>query len=296
MNIAINSDTFRGTGDPASAIRAAADAGFTHLMWCHQWCTDFLYTAPELARIKELLTENDMILQDVHGTAGSEKCWFSLDESQRQAGVLLVQNRLEMMQELSATGVLTMHGPFYRKSQPENREDVSRQFDQVRKSLDDLMPVLDRYDRLIAIENLCGDTWELLEKLLNDYPANRVGITYDAGHGNYAELPAWDFLKKWKDRVNALHLHDNDGSGDQHQPPFYGTVDWDALTQVLASSAYNNPLCFELSMRNTPFKHPEDPGNPPPEKLMQFMTDAYERCVRVHKFYEFYRKKNISGK
>lgn len=290
MNIAINSDTFRGTGDPASAIRAAADAGFTHLMWCHQWNTDFLYTAPELAAIRKLLRENDMILQDVHGTSGVEKCWYSTDESRRQAGVLLVQNRLEMMQELEAVGVLTMHGAFYSAGKPEMRRQTRLEFDQMRRSLDDLMPVLERYDNAIAVENLIGDTWELLEELLEQYPANRLGITYDAGHSNIAISPGWQYFVKWKNRVLALHLHDNDATDDLHQPPYYGTVDWDALARELAQSNYDAPLTFELAMRNTPFVNTEDPQNPPADKLEAFMTDAYERCVRVHKFFEFYRK------
>ena len=102
--------------------------------------------------------------------------------------------------------------------------------------------------------------------------------------------PGREFFIKWKDRVKALHLHDNDTQDDQHQPPFYGTVDWDDLTRILASSTYNNPLTFEIGMRCTPFVHTEAPRNPPQANVMQFMTDAYERCVRVHKFFEFYRK------
>ena len=290
MNIACNTDFFSGTGDPARALRAIADAGFTHVMWCHHWNTDFLYTAPEYRRIKELLKENDLILQDIHGTSGVEKCWFSTDESCRQAGVLLVKNRLEMMQELSATGVLTMHGPFFSKDLPERREQDARQFDQVRKSLDELMPLLEKYDTAIAVENLIGDTWEMLEKLLETYPAERFGITFDAGHSHIYISPGWEFFCKWKDRILALHLHDNDSTEDKHQPPFYGSIDWDALTKVLASSAYRNPLTFEIGMRCTPFAHTEDLRNPPQEKVENFMTDAFERCVRVHKFFEFYRK------
>lgn len=290
MNIAINTDFYTSTGDPAPVLRAIAEGGFTHVMWCHQWDTDFLYSQPEWTKIKKLLKENDLVLQDIHGTAGREKCWYSTDESERQAGVLLVQNRLEMLQELEAIGCLTMHGPFFPANQPEKRENIARQFDQVRKSLDELMPILQRYDRLIAVENLIGDSWELLEKLLTEYPAEHLGITYDAGHSNIALRPGREFFIKWKDRVKALHLHDNDTQDDQHQPPFYGTVDWDDLTRILASSTYSNPLTFEIGMRCTPFVHTEAPRNPPQANVMQFMTDAYERCVRVHKFFEFYRK------
>ena len=60
-------------------------------------------------------------------------------------------------------------------------------------------------------------------------------------------------LEPYKNRVQALHLNDNDSSGDQHQPPFYGTVDWQRMVKILAESSYRGrPLSFELGMRKKP--------------------------------------------
>ena len=290
MQIALNTDFITGLGDPAPRLRLIAEAGFTHLHWCHQWNTDFLYTKPEIDAIAAVLKECELTLMDIHGSAGSEKCWFSTEEYQRKAGVELVRNRLEMLQELNGTGVLMMHVPCHLVLYPERDALVDRQFGQLKRSLDELMPVLDRYDALIAVENMSSDTFETIDVLMRDYPANRLGITYDSGHGNFTCRPALPHLEQWKDRIEALHLHDNNGREDQHQPPYYGTVDWDAVTSLLASSKYPRPLSFELGMRNTPFYDAERRVEQTPENFLKFITDAYERCVKVANLYEFKKK------
>ena len=37
MDIAVNTDFLGGTGSPKERLKAIAEAGFTHLHWCHQW-------------------------------------------------------------------------------------------------------------------------------------------------------------------------------------------------------------------------------------------------------------------
>ena len=291
QKIALNTDFVTGVGDPAPRLRLIAEAGFTHIHWCHQWNTDFLYTAPEIAAIAASFREYGLTLLDIHGTAGVEKCWFSTVEYQRKAGVELVRNRLEMMQELHGEGALMMHIPCRRVTARENWPLVDRQFEQLKKSIDELMPVLDRYDALIAVENMAGDTFETIAELMRSYPANRIGITYDSGHGNFACHPVLPLLAPWKDRIEALHLHDNNGLEDQHQPPYYGNLDWEAVTDLLASAKYDRPLSFELAMRNTPFYNAELKADQTPKNFLRFMTDAYERCLRVVNLYEFKRKK-----
>jgi hypothetical protein len=61
-----------------------------------------------------------------------------------------------------------------------------------------------------------------------------------------------------------------------------GTVDWDTMAQIIATSSYTNrPLSFELGMRNTPFYTPELTVNQPKEKVREFLEDTYQRCQKV---------------
>lgn len=291
MDIAINTDFLGGTGSPEPRLKAIAEAGFTHLHWCHQWNTDFLYSSSELKQYGEWLREFGLHLLDIHGSAGQEKCWCSTVEYQREAGVELVVNRIIMLHELGGTGSLMMHIPAFRDLEDYDPAPAARQFEALRRSLDELLPVLEKYAVRIAVENMRNDTFEILAKVMNDYPEKYLGITYDSGHGNIGSGKGMDRLEPLKNRLQALHLNDNDGSGDQHQAPFYGTVDWQRMVKILAGSSYKGrPLSFELSMPRSPFYEAELERDQKPEKIRAFLADAYERCEKVVKLYEETKK------
>lgn len=291
MDIAVNTDFLGGTGSPKERLKAIAEAGFTHLHWCHQWNTDFLYSRSELAQYAEWFREFGLQLLDIHGSAGQEKCWFSTAEYERQAGVELVVNRIIMLHELGGTGSLMMHIPVFRDREDFDPAPAASQFEALRRSLDELMPVLEKYAVRIAVENMFSDTFELIGRVMKDYPEKYFGITYDSGHGNIAEGKGMDRLEPYKNRLQALHLNDNDSSGDQHQPPFYGTVDWERMVKILAESSYKGrPLSFELAMRNTPFYEKELELKQKPENIRAFLHDAHDRCERVVKLFEQTKK------
>ena len=283
MKISLTSDFAGSTGDPALSLKALAEAGFTNVMWCHHWCDDFLYGNYEIAHLKSLFKEYGIALSDIHGSQGVEKCWHSPVEYCRKAGVELVANRIEMLREMDGDGTIMMHVPFFNAGGGDEatRRAVKEHFDALCRSLDELMPILEKAETAIAVENMWLDSWELMEELLARYPANRLGICYDSGHGNANANKQLDHLERNKGRLIALHLDDNDGTGDQHQPPYYATVDWDRLAGIIATSSYNRPLSFELSMMNTPFRVAELTAvQQPYEARLAFAQDAYSRCVR----------------
>ena len=287
MQIAINTDFLGGTRSPKERLKAIAEAGFTHLHWCHHWCTDFFYSRSELTQYAAWLREFGLQLLDVHGSAGDEKFWYSTEEYVRLAGVELVTNRIIMLRELGGTGSLIMHFPAVRDRAGFDPVPVMAQFEAVKRSMDSLMPVLEQYDVRMTVENLPSDTFELIGRLMADSPEKYMGITYDSGHGNIAEGKGMERLEPWKNRLQALHLNDNDGTKDQHQPPFYGTVDWRKMVKILSESPCAvRPLSFELSMCNTPFYEKELTVDQKPEKIRAFLADAYDRCARVVKLFE----------
>lgn len=290
MKIGINTDFLSGTHTAEYYLKYIADVGFTHVHWCHQWNTDFIYSKPEIAHYKKTLRDLGLSLQDIHASIGREKCYFSLEEYRRKAGMELILNRIEMFAELEGTGALALHVPTYRHVYGITEEDLKKipaWVVQIRRTLDELMPYLEKYNCAIAIENMPNEEFEVIEELMNAFPAERVGIAYDSGHGNYGFCQGLDCLEKWKHRLKVLHLHDNDGTLDRHQPPFYGTVDWERLVKLIAGSSYgDNPLSFELSMRHTPFFEPEKEKNQDDENIRKFMADAYERCCRVSEMYQ----------
>jgi sugar phosphate isomerase/epimerase len=262
--LSVTSDYATSTGSPEPALRRIAAAGFTHVHWCHQWCTDFLYSASEMAQIRRWMAEFGLALCDVHASHGKEKGWCSPAEYERQAGLELVRNRIRFAAELGAD-VVIIHLP----GLPENPADDPGFSARLHDSIESLFPELAACGVRLAFENMIRDNFPHIGSLLAEYPADRVGLCYDSGHGNMnpGALASLDALKE---RLIAVHLHDNDGQLDQHLPPFGGTVDWSELARILAASEYRKPLSFEVAIRATGI-----------EDESEFLALAYDRAGKV---------------
>ncbi len=243
MNLSMTSDYVTGLGSPEPYLRDIAAAGFTHVHWCHQWNTDFVYVRPEIDQIARWMRDMGLRLLDLHGSAGVEKRWHSRVEYERLAGVELVANRLEMTARLGG-GVVIMHLP----AAPDVAAEAAPYWEVVHRSLDALAPVSRATGVRIAIENGSAGHFETIARVLAEYPAEYVGLCYDSGHGNSAR-EGLDYLERLKGRLISVHLHDNDGLSDQHKPLFSGTIDWDRLARVMAASSYDQPVSQELSIR-----------------------------------------------
>jgi len=105
---------------------------------------------------------------------------------------------------------------------------------------------------VVCLEN--GPGAGELARLIKRAGHERLGICFDTGHLAFirarwpgsAQTEA-DFVRQAGRYLKALHLNDNDGSGDQHMLPFPGgKVDWDGLVQALAETAYDGLLNFEV--------------------------------------------------
>ncbi len=70
-------------------------------------------------------------------------------------------------------------------------------------------------------------------------------LTLDTGHGNLCGN-LFDLVEHFGDKVAFTHVHDNDGTADQHRLPGNGTVDWTRLMSLLREVGYSGPINFEL--------------------------------------------------
>ncbi len=87
----------------------------------------------------------------------------------------------------------------------------------------------------IAIENIFEDEPSNLLSLMRELHSEHFGICFDTGHCNlFSRLPLRDWLTSLGPYLFELHLHDNDGSFDQHLPIGDGTFDFKALFSSLA--------------------------------------------------------------
>ena len=101
-------------------------------------------------------------------------------------------------------------------------------------------------DVKVAFENLKIKGY--IDYIIKNIDNDNVGICYDVGHchAHFKDEFDWDLFKN---RIFAVHLHDNDGTEDQHLLPFEGNIDWKYLIKKLKEANYNGPITMELCYR-----------------------------------------------
>ncbi|MBO4823687.1 MAG: sugar phosphate isomerase/epimerase [Clostridia bacterium] len=113
-----------------------------------------------------------------------------------------------------------------------------------------LQVIVDYAEKLgikVAFENT--KIFGYLEYVFDQIKNDNAGICYDAGHCHchFGDKFNWN---KFKNKIFAIHLHDNDGGDDQHLLPFEGTIDWQKLVHNLKVANYIGPIILESCYRN----------------------------------------------
>jgi len=89
---------------------------------------------------------------------------------------------------------------------------------------------------------------EILEflEIADDVAPNTVFITYDVGHANTWNHDLLSFFKKLRDRIRVVHLHDNDGSSDQHLALGRGNIEFQRLIPKMYNEVKNAIFILEV--------------------------------------------------
>jgi sugar phosphate isomerase/epimerase len=96
----------------------------------------------------------------------------------------------------------------------------------------------------IALENTRKP--EYLQSVFSNIISNKLGFCYDSGHENCFSKDV-KLLDRYGDKLMALHLHDNDGSYDQHRIPSEGTINWDSIVRKIQSAGYKGSMSLEVT-------------------------------------------------
>lgn len=119
--------------------------------------------------------------------------------------------------------------------------------------LKELSAFAKEYKVRLAIENVGYGgssifTQEEFSNFLNHFEGDEtVGYLVDVGH---ALLNDWDIpkvIKDTKDRLLALHLHDNHGTSDNHLPIGEGKIEWEPIFQVIREEAIDCEFILEYA-------------------------------------------------
>lgn len=126
-------------------------------------------------------------------------------------------------------------------------EDASRR---AAESLAALAPLAEFAGITLAVENMppgyvCCSPLAIAELVRAvDHPS--LGSCLDTGHAHIAGGDAPAGVATLAESLVSLHLHDNDGSSDQHLLPGRGTIDWPRFAAALADIGYDGRAVLEL--------------------------------------------------
>lgn len=95
----------------------------------------------------------------------------------------------------------------------------------------------------IAFENTKVQGYQ--EYVLSNIHNKNVGICFDIGHAHAHFKDKFNF-ELFKDKIFAVHIHDNNGELDEHLIPFDGNIDYKYYLKKLKECNYNGPMTLEL--------------------------------------------------
>ena len=77
----------------------------------------------------------------------------------------------------------------------------------------------------IVLENVLEETPDMLLNIVKGVNDPRLRLCLDIGHANaYSQVPVMDWLELWAPYISHFHIHNNDGSADQHHALSEGSI------------------------------------------------------------------------
>lgn len=125
----------------------------------------------------------------------------------------------------------------------------------------------------LAFENI--HFHEYLAYVYERVDSPNIGFCYDAGHRNCKE-PHVDLLSLFGDKLVALHLHDNNGTRDEHRIPFEGNINWQEQMRKIAATGYAGPITLECSVGAPGSTTPNDSRS-----AAEWLRDAFAASKRL---------------
>lgn len=127
-----------------------------------------------------------------------------------------------------------------------------------------LIPIAKANGIKIAIENMwqrdrrrghishdtCSTIPEFI-RYVDELDSEQIVACLDVGHVGLppTDDEAWDFIYALgHDRLQSLHIHDNDYKDDLHALPYTGMMDWAKITEALGKIDYSGDFTYELNM------------------------------------------------
>ena len=202
---------------------------------------DYAYGTADSALLGQVLSEYDFTIS--YHAPSREFNLGSVNERVRQSCVAQVIRMGEYLQEVGAKAWVNIHAGHIPEQY--HKRVAAKAEGNMGVSLDEIAAAYEGLDTGLLVENYSFEKHitkfglypeEVLD-ILNRHPG--FGMTFDIGHAHHSGIPPERFIEILGCRIEALHLHDNNGVYDEHLAPGRGSVDFEGvLCQLDFCSTY----------------------------------------------------------
>lgn len=244
-----------------TVMRELAQCGAKHLVLSSIMIQEMMRDAAVVKDVRKELDQAGITLLDAHAPYGPECDLYAAN-----ADMLPRQKFAIELAGMFQTKTITIHvGNNNRLPDVPFEEHIKN----MKRALTELLPVAERCGVIICIENIWhkSNTVDVLWELKNAFPTDHLGFCFDAGHANLmdegrnhpqspafsawmGETPRWNshILEDMLPQIVNCHLHDNDGTGDQHRNIGNGNVKWDHVIPLLKKAPRLQVIQCEVDM------------------------------------------------
>lgn len=221
-------------------MKYIAEAGFTHVSIGSDLGHSKLFDEGQAEKIKNALFENNLSIDTIH---------FSQSLVVKDCQ-LLIKKTLQIADKLSCP-VVVAHCTSFMGNEIQSEEDIEKLMTTV-ISLEDLCK---KYNVKIALENLCpGKATDILEQMLESTNPDCIGFCYDSSHDQVDGPRPMTLLKKWKDRLMAVHISDRIAPFIDHVIIGEGFIDFNEMSEILRTIDFDFPFLMEVSKTHSQYK------------------------------------------
>ena len=237
-----------------TVMREFAVNGAKHLVLCDTFLKMMGEDYTLLPVLRDQLAQAGLDFVDAHAPFRDFGDLFIPVESDRRQMIARQKLNLLLVSEL---GVNTCTFHVGSKYYPDHTVDEHREA--LYRSLDELLPVAEKYGITICLENLVRplSTADDLISYMKKYDSPNLGVCLDVGHANLKEKgrdipqsevpPLWQSIGRevyWEENIAEklqpyivnCHVHDNRGAADDHDLPGTGSVEWKRIVPVLLAA------------------------------------------------------------
>lgn len=226
-----------------AGLRAIAEAGFRHIDFTYYFELEALVASEKYLHIaketRALMEQLGLQCTQAHapfclqynepfheGSPNFQKIVRALEAAALLGAPLIVVHALGVPDGAASAASVNTNLQFYRA----------------------LEPYCEKFGIQIGVENLGNalSTPTQLNDLLRQLKPSCFSACLDVGHANMLGIPPQDFIREiLRGRLHSLHIHDNDGTDDQHQLPFLGKINWREVIRALKEIDYQDAFTLE---------------------------------------------------